>query len=73
MRTLRERHAHMVQTPRKGDEGKCDATILIAAGDRLFLALTGLHLRVGDEAPECSLDGCDAREALARWKETTDA
>ena len=66
---LRERHSHTFKDPRKTE--RCDAAQLLAAGDALALALTGLHLKKGFEGvPECL--GCDASDALAKWKKATD-
>ncbi len=66
---LRERHSHMFKDPHKQE--RCDAAQLLAAGDLLALALTGLHLKHRDEG-EWECNGCDAADALAKWKKATD-
>ena len=61
--TVREKHSHVSPLHR---EDRCDAALLIAAGDALVVALTGLHLK-HDEGEI----GCDAIDALAGWKKVT--
>jgi len=66
--TVRQKHSHVSPTHK---EERCDAALLIAAGDLLALALTGLHLKATDEGFECR-NGCDAAAALDKWKKATD-
>jgi hypothetical protein len=65
--TVREKHSHVSPTHK---EERCDAALLIAAGDALMLALVGLHRKQPDEV-EWVCDGCDATEALDNWKRVT--
>jgi hypothetical protein len=69
---LREKHGHTYKDPRHTD--RCDAALLLAAGDQLMLALVGLHLRKPTEGEwECNgASGCDAAAAIALWKKVTD-
>jgi hypothetical protein len=66
--TVRQKHSHVSPTHK---EERCDAALLIAAGDLLALALTGLHLKQPEEG-EWECNGCDAADALAKWKKATD-
>jgi hypothetical protein len=83
-RSIRDRHGHVMQSPTKGDLGKCDASILLAAGDEL----AGKVMLQHPASPELDWDGqpgalwcegCDGPEsdcwavvAAARWKKVTD-
>ena len=71
MSTVRARHDHVFRKPKGADE-KCDAGLLLAAGDELAAVLVGLHVGVaGDGPPECS-ENCAVRTALRRWRKVTD-
>ena len=72
MTSIRQRHVHVFRRPKGADE-KCDAGLLLAAGDELAVILTGLHFHrpdFGGEPLEC--DGCSVRSALRRWRKVTD-
>ena len=73
MSTIRERHAHVFRSRKpKGDDEKCDAGLLMLAGDELAAVLVGLHVGVAEnEPPECS-ENCTVRAALRRWRKVTD-
>ena len=65
--TIRQKHSHVSPTHK---EERCDAALLIAAGDLLAAAVTLLHLRqLLIEGNECV--ACDATEALDNWKRVT--
>jgi len=66
---LRERHSHVFKDPHKTE--RCDAAMLLAAGDQLMLALVALHTKKPNEG-EWECNGCDAAAALALWKKVTD-
>jgi len=72
MSTIRQRHDHVFRKP-KGNDERCDAGLLLAAGDELAVALTGLHYHRADfdEPLECS-ETCTVRTALRRWRRVTD-
>jgi hypothetical protein len=71
---IRERHSHVFRGTAKGkaSDEKCDAALLLAAGDEMAVALTGFHLRAtGGEPAECNFD-CEVDAALRRWRKATD-
>lgn len=65
--TVREKHSHVSPTHK---EERCDAALLIAAGDLLAAAVTLLRRhQLLIEGNECV--ACDATEALDNWKRVT--